>query len=108
MSKSVSISESNFDQVVLKADKPVLVDLWAPWCRPCLMVTPILDELSDEYEGKISFVKVDVDQNPKTATRYGIMSIPTLLIFKNGKPVSQIVGLRPKEELKQNLDAVLD
>ncbi len=108
MSKSVSISESNFDQVVLKADKPVLVDLWAPWCRPCLMVAPILDELSDEYDGKISFVKVDVDQNPKTAARYSIMSIPTLLIFKNGKPVSQIVGLRPKEELKQNLDAVLD
>ena len=107
MSKLVSINESNFDQVVLRTDKPVLVDLWAPWCRPCLMVAPILDELSDEYDGKISFVKVDVDQNPKTAARYGIMSIPTLLIFKNGKPVSQIVGLRPKERLRQNLDAVL-
>jgi len=108
MSKSVSVDDSNFDQIVLKAEKPVLVDLWAPWCRPCLMVAPILDELSNEYDGKISFVKVDVDQNPKTAARYSVMSIPTLLIFKNGEPVSHIVGLRPKEELKQSLDAVLE
>ena len=108
MSKSVSVDDSNFDQVVLKAEKPVLVDLWAPWCRPCLMVAPILDALADEYDGKISFVKVDVDQNPKTAARYSIMSIPTLLIFKNGEPVSHIVGLKSKEELKRSLDAVLE
>jgi len=94
--------------MVLQADKPVLVDLWAEWCRPCLMVAPILDELSKEYDGRIDFVKVDVDQNPKTASRYDIMSIPTLLIFKNGEPVSHIVGVRPKRELKQSLDAVLD
>jgi len=72
------------------------------------MVAPILDELSEEYDGRISFVKVDVDQNPKTASRYGIMSIPTLLIFKNGEPVSHLVGVRPKGELKENLDAALD
>ena len=71
------------------------------------MVAPILDELADEYNGQMNFVKVDIDQNPKTAARYGIMSIPTLLIFKNGQPVSQLVGLQPKRELKQNMDAVL-
>ncbi len=108
MSKSVSVDDSNFDQIVLKAEKPVLLDLWAPWCKPCLMVAPILDELAEEYSGKISFVKVDVDQNPKTAAKYGIMSIPSLLIFKKGEPVSHIVGSRPKGELKRILDATLD
>jgi len=108
MSKPIPVDDSNFDQMVLQADKPVLVDLWAEWCRPCLMVAPILDELADEYDGRINFVKVDVDQNPKTASRYGIMSIPTLLVFKNGEPVSHIVGVRPKGELKQSLDAALD
>lgn len=108
MSKPVSIDDSNFDQTVLQAEKPVLVDLWAAWCRPCLMIAPILEELAEEYDGKISFVRLDVDHNPKTAARYSIMSIPTLLIFKNGEPISQIVGLRPKGELKQSLDAVLD
>ncbi len=107
MSKSVPINDSDFDKTVLQAEKPVLVDFWATWCGPCRMVAPILDDLSDEYDGRISFVKVDVDQNPKTAARYSIMSIPTLLIFKNGEPASHIVGLRPKEELKRSLDAVL-
>ena len=108
MSKPVSVDDSNFDQMVLHAEKPVLTDFWAAWCRPCLMVAPILDELAEEYSGRINFVKVDVDQNPKTAARYGIMSIPALLIFKNGEPVSHIVGFRPKQELKQSLDAALD
>ena len=108
MSKPVPVDDSNFDQLVLQADKPVLVDLWAPWCKPCLMVAPVLDELSEEYNGKISFVKLDIDQNPKTAARYSIMSIPTLLIFKNGEPVSHIVGLRPKEELKRSLESALE
>ncbi len=108
MSKPVSVDDTNFDQMVLQSNKPVMVDLWAPWCRPCLMVAPILDELANEYDGRISFVKVDVDQNPKTASRYNIMSIPSLLIFKNGEPVSHIVGVRPKGELKRSLDAALD
>ena len=108
MSKPVSTDDSNFDQMVLQADKPVLVDFWAVWCRPCHIVAPILDELAEGYDGRISFFKLDVDQNPKTASRYGIMSIPTLLIFKNGEPVSHIAGLRPKGELKQSLDAALD
>ena len=108
MSKPVPIDDSNFDQTVLQADKPVLVDFWAVWCRPCHVVAPILDELAEAYDGRINFFKLDVDQNPKTASRYGIMSIPTLLIFKGGEPVSHLVGVRPKEELKQNLDAALD
>jgi len=107
MSKPLSIEDSNFEQTVLKADKPVLVDFWATWCRPCQMVAPIVDELATEYEGRINFVKVDVDHNPATATKYGIMSIPTLLIFKNGEPVSHIVGLRSKGDLKKNLDEAL-
>ena len=108
MSKPFSVDDSNFGQIVLEAEKPVLVDFWATWCRPCIMVAPILDELAEEYSNRISFAKMDIDQNPKTAARYGIMSIPTLLIFKNGEPVSHIVGLRPKGELKQSLEAVLD
>ncbi len=108
MSKPVPINDSDFDKTVLQAEKPVLVDFWATWCGPCRMVAPIVDELAKEYDGRISFVKLDVDQNPKTAARYSIMSIPTLLIFKNGKPVSHIVGFRPKEELKRSLEGVLD
>jgi thioredoxin 1 len=108
MSKPLSISDTEFDEKVLKAKTPVLVDFWATWCRPCLMVAPILDELAEKYTGKIDFVKVDVDQNPKTAAMYNVMSIPTILIFKNGEPVSHIVGLRPKAELARNLDAVLE
>ena len=108
MEKPIVISDSNFDQIVLQAKTPVLVDFWALWCRPCLMIAPILDELAEEYSGKVSIARLDVDQNPKTAAKYGIMSIPTLLIFKNGKPVSHIVGFRPKGEMKRNLDAALD
>ena len=108
MTKPTTIDDDNFDQTVLQSGKPVLVDLWAAWCKPCLMVAPIIDELAEEFDGRVSFVKLDVDQNPKTATRYGIMSIPTLLIFKNGEPVAHLVGARPKEELKQSLNAALD
>lgn len=108
MSKPTPITDSDFEQMVLQAEKPVLMDFWATWCQPCLMVAPIIDELAEEYDGKVNFVKLDVDQNPKTATRYGIMSIPTLLIFKGGEPVSHIVGAKPKGDLKRSLDAVLD
>ncbi len=108
MSKPVPIDDNNFDETVLQSPKPVLMDFWATWCKPCLMVAPILDELAEEYDGRINFVKLDVDQNPKTAAKYSIMSIPTLLIFKNGEPVSHIVGVRPKGELKQSLEAALE
>ncbi|MFC1592951.1 thioredoxin [Candidatus Omnitrophota bacterium] len=107
MSKAVIVDDSNFAQTVLQAEMPVLVDFWATWCRPCLMLAPILDELAEEYSGKITMAKMDVDQNVKTATKYGVMSIPNLIIFKDGQPASQIVGFKPKEELKRDLDAVL-
>jgi len=107
MSKPVAVTDSNFDQMVLQAETPVLVDFWAPWCRPCQMIAPVLDELVGEYDGKLSIVRMDVDQNSKTATKYSVMSIPTLLIFKQGKPISHMVGFRPKAELKRNLDAAL-
>ena len=107
MSKPIEVNDSNFDQMVLQAKMPVLVDLWAPWCAPCHMVAPVVEELASEYDGRVSFAKLNVDQNPRTASKYGIMSIPTLLIFKKGKPVSHIVGLRPKAELKRSLDAAL-
>ena len=108
MSKPFDIDDSSFDQNVLQAEVPVLVDFWATWCGPCRMVAPVVEELAQEYEGKIRFAKLDVDQNPKTAGKYGIMSIPTLIIFKNGEPVSYVVGFRPKAELKRELDAALD
>ena len=108
MSKPVPVEDSTFEQVVLKSEKPVLVDFWAAWCKPCLMVAPVLDELAEEYGDKITFVKLDVDNNAQTAASYGIMSIPTLLIFKNGEPFSHIVGAWPKPELKKTLDSALE
>ena len=108
MSKPLPVSDADFDEIVLKAKNPVLVDFWATWCRPCLMVAPIVDGLSEKYTGKIDFCKVDVDQNPKSAAKFNVMSIPTILIFKNGLPVSHIVGLRPKAELEKNLDSALN
>lgn len=107
MSKANPVDDATFEQVVLKAKKPVMVDFWATWCKPCLAVAPIIEELANEYSDKVDFVKMDVDRSPKTPAGFGIMSIPTLLIFKDGKPVSHIVGLRPKAELKRNLDAAL-
>jgi thioredoxin 1 len=107
MSKPVEIEEAKFDESVLKSKTPVLVDFWAPWCGPCRMVAPIVDELSDEYDGKISFFKVNVDDNHAVAGKYGVMSIPTLILFKDGKPVTNIVGFKPKDELKKNLDKAL-
>lgn len=107
MSKPVAVNDSDFDQMVLQSKTPVLVDFWAEWCGPCRMVAPVVEELAGEYEGKITVAKLNVDENPKIASQYGIMSIPTLLIFKDGAPVSNIVGFRPKVELQRNIDAVL-
>ena len=107
MSRPVEIEEATFDESVIKAKMPVLVDFWAPWCRPCLMAAPVLEELAEEYAGRITIAKVDVDHNMKIAAKYNIMAIPNLIIFKNGEPVSQIVGYKPKAELKRDLDATL-
>ena len=107
MAKPKDVTDSTFEQDVLKADNPVLVDFWAPWCGPCRMVAPIVEELADEYAGKVDFYKLNTDDNPNTSVNYGIRSIPTLLVFKGGEPVGQIVGFRPKSDLKQRLDAVV-
>jgi len=107
MSKPVEIEEVKFDESVLKAESPVLVDFWAPWCGPCRMVAPVVEELAEEYDGRVAFVKVNVDNAPRIASQYGIMSIPTLMLFKEGQPVDTIIGFRPKEELKKSLDTAL-
>ena len=104
MAESLKVDDKSFKDVVIEAKMPVLVDFWAPWCAPCRSIAPVVDELAGEYAGRVSFAKVNVDENPKLATDYGVRSIPTLLIFKDGKPLTQIVGLRPKAELKKQLD----
>jgi thioredoxin 1 len=108
MGKPIEINDDGFAEKVLQATAPVLVDFWAPWCGPCRMVAPVVEELADEYDGKVTFVKVNVDENPKTASQYGIMSIPSLIIFKGGSPVTNLVGFRPKADLKRSLDEILD
>ena len=107
MSKPVDIEEAKFDETVLKAELPVLVDFWAPWCGPCKMVAPVVEELAEEFDGKVEFVKLNVDNAAKTASQYGIMSIPTLMLFKAGEPVETVIGFRPKDELKKSLEAAL-
>ena len=107
MTLPTPVTDSDFDQEVLEADTVVLVDFWAEWCGPCKMVAPVLDDLSQEYDGKIKFTKVDVDENPQTAMKYGIRSIPTLLVFKDGSPVDQVVGAVPKAVIKKRLDSAL-
>ena len=95
------VSDTSFDSDVLKSNEPVLVDFWAEWCGPCRMVAPVLEEVAGELQGKLKIVKLNVDENPQTASKYGIMSIPTLMIFKNGELASRQVGAAPKQKLEQ-------
>ncbi|MCX4291541.1 MAG: thioredoxin [Odoribacter sp.] len=104
---AISVNDSNFEETVLQAGLPVLVDFWAEWCGPCKMMLPIIEEVSAEYEGKIIVVKVDVDSSPATAARFGIRNIPTILFFKNGEVVDKQVGAAPKTSLVEKIKAVL-
>ena len=97
--KPIEITDSNFDQEVLKSDTPVLIDFWAVWCGPCKMVAPVVEEIANEYNGKLKVGKVDVDNNPEVSMKFGIRSIPTLMVFKGGKVVEQIIGAVPKRNL---------
>ncbi len=106
MSAYVTGTDANFQEEVLQSDLPVLVDFWAAWCGPCRVIAPTIEELASEYEGRAKVVKLDVDANPQTAMAYNIRSIPTLLLFKGGRPVDQMVGVVPKPMLVQKLDAL--
>lgn len=99
---TMTVTDRTFHEFI-DMDKPVLVDFWAAWCGPCKMMAPVLEEVSDEYGVKLAVGKLDVDRNPQTAQQYGIMSIPTMIVFQNGKPVKQIVGYVPKQELVSQL-----
>ena len=101
--KPVEVTDSNFQNEVLRSDKPVLLDFWAEWCGPCKMISPLVEELATEYDGKLKVGKVDVDSNQQTSMQYGIRSIPTLLIFKRGKVVDQLIGAVPKKMLAEKI-----
>ena len=104
---ALEITDSNFEETVLKSDKPVLVDFWAAWCGPCRMVGPIIDELSEEYEGKAVVGKVDIDSNQQYAAQFGVRNIPTVLVFKNGELVVRKVGVSSKNDYAQALDSLI-
>ena len=103
MSNSQIVTDETFSEQVLKSNMPILVDFWAIWCGPCRLVAPIVDELARENEGKLKVMKLDVDENQNTSMAYGVMSIPTLILFKDGKPVERIVGFRPKGDLAKKI-----
>lgn len=104
---ALELTDANFEEQVIKSDKPVLVDFWAEWCGPCRMITPIVTELAVEYEGKAVVGKVDVDNNPGITSKYGVRNIPTILFFKNGNVVDKQVGVAPKQKLAEKLDALI-
>lgn len=101
------VGEQNFQAEVLGNDTPVLVDFWAEWCGPCRRIAPIVEELSTDFQGKLKVCKLNVDENPGLAGKYGVMSIPSLIIFKGGEPVERLVGLQPKESLSEKIEAIL-
>ena len=104
---TIEVNDSNFEEVVLKSDKPVIIDFWAEWCGPCRMVAPIIKEISEEYDGKVLVTKVDVDSNPGISSKLGIRNIPTVMFYKNGKMVDKQVGAVPKSNLISKLEPLL-
>lgn len=107
MSNEIQLTDANFEAEVVNSDKPVLVDFWAPWCGPCRMIGPVIEELAKEYEGKVKVCKLNTDEAQDTAGKYQISAIPTILLFKGGKVEQQLVGLQSKEDLKKQLDELL-
>ena len=107
MGKALEVTDNTFEQEVLQSTQPVLVDFWAVWCGPCKAVAPIVEELAGEYEGRLKVMKLDVDDNPRTTMAYGVQSIPTLLVFKDGKPAERIVGAVPKKVIADKLQSVV-
>jgi len=102
-----TFTDQNFQDEVIKSNTPTLVDFWAPWCAPCRIVSPIIEELAKEYEGKLKVGKVNVDENPDSASQFGIMSIPSILVFKNGEPIKTMVGAQSKENFKKGIEEAL-
>jgi thioredoxin len=107
MSNELVLTDESFEKEVLKASDPVVVDFWAPWCGPCRMLAPVLDELAKEFAGKVRVGKINTDEHPKAATRFRISAIPTLLFFKGGELKQQLVGVHPKAEIKKHLESLL-
>lgn len=107
MAKPKEVTDATFEAEVVKSERPIMVDFWAPWCGPCRMVSPLVEELAEEYEGRVNFAKLNTDENPTIANNYSIRAIPTLLVFNGGSLVDQIVGFRPKADLKKRLDSLL-
>jgi len=103
----IEITDQSFDEEVLKSEVPVVVDFWAPWCGPCLMIAPITEKLAEEYKGKVKFCKLNVDNNPQTAGEYKVMSIPLLLFFNNGQVVEQSLGAIPENAIRPKIEALL-